>query len=165
MEQKAYYQLGVGNHTGVITDAKVIQPRFENSSARFEVKISAVTNDYGKADIYMEMSEDYAPDGTPRYQLALNTLAELGLQDSDMTKLNVLKGKPISFFGKESKSGHINFYVSKNFDVEIDNKDANDMLASMLGKSGSGAANPSGGAFDPFGGNNDSDDIPDDVPF
>ncbi|MDD5699110.1 MAG: hypothetical protein PHH77_10885 [Victivallaceae bacterium] len=160
MEPKAYYQLGVGNHTGVITDAKVIQPRFENSSARFEVKISAVTNNYGKADIYMEMSEDYTPDGTPRYQLALNTLAELGLPTPDMTKLNVLKGKPISFFGKESKGGYVNFYVSKNFDVEVDNKDANAKLAAMLGKSGSGAAKPSGNAFDPFGGNNDDDDVP-----
>lgn len=168
-EKQQYFQLGAGNHIGVIAEAKTIEPRFEKSTAPFEVKITAITKEYGKADLYFEMSSDYDPyaNGKRRYEVALAALTELGLPDSDMTKLAGLKGNSINFFGKENDKKRVNFYLSKNFDVDTDANDANAKLQAMLG-TGSDAGNPAadtggsdglmqtkkgdGKEFDPFAG-------------
>lgn len=173
-EAQVYHQLDEGNHNGAVKEAKTIKPRFDNSNAPFEIKITAITREYGIADLYLDMSTDYDDNGNRRVDRSLEILKELGLNTPDMSKLSTLVGKPISFFGKKSSGGYLNFFVSKNFEVEVKATDANAALAQILGtntghtpppttNSQDGLMKPktgNGSQFDPFAG-----DVEEEPPF
>ena len=141
-----------GYYDGQILSVQIIKSRFaKEGENRLEVEMECGVFDAARqpmpdhATVYLELSADYPKYGNTQkqfWQIALDTLHELGFQGSDLTTLDAqLKNKPCRLnYRVKDKNGSAlknpGWYLSRERErVVVAASDANAMLKQMMGGS------------------------------
>jgi hypothetical protein len=131
-----------GTFSATITDAKLIQHRFqENHPGALEIRIDFIDDTEAPGKLYLDLSEDYVTKGIRKGQRQCDVTAEtmrtlgVDIPAGRLADLKNIIGKAASVNGTRNAKGYLNFYLN-NSPPEIAAKPdaAAAKLAALFGK-------------------------------